>query len=325
MIRTLCDTGELPPAEGLAYFDECQVRSAQPMRVTAEPVGFRSRVRALDLAVVNVLELTCTTADMRRTRKLVRRSDPELYSIVLPLRGTLLLAQGERDAAVGAGEMALYTSSHPFDVHLDAGRDDAGTMLMAQVPRALLPVPERRIDHLAATRLPGASGVGAMFAAFLTRLTTDATAYTPADASRLGSVAVDLLTTVLAHHLDDEPPAGAHATALLASMQAYIQRHLGDPRLSPASVAAAHHISVSYLHRLFRSHELTAAAWIRHQRLERARRDLADATHHDAPVHRIATRWGFADHATFTRAFRAAYGLPPRDYRRRALDASPIS
>ncbi|MFD0385553.1 helix-turn-helix domain-containing protein [Streptomyces stramineus] len=58
-------------------------------------------------------------------------------------------------------------------------------------------------------------------------------------------------------------------------------------------MAAAHHISLSYLHRLFETEATTVAAWIRHQRLERARHDLGDTTQRHIPVHAIAARWGF--------------------------------
>lgn len=55
--------------------------------------------------------------------------------------------------------------------------------------------------------------------------------------------------------------------------------------------------------------------WVREQRLERARRDLGDPTQRDRPVHEISHRWGFAHHATFSRVFRARYGMTPSEYR----------
>lgn len=36
------------------------------------------------------------------------------------------------------------------------------------------------------------------------------------------------------------------------------------------------------------------------------------------PIHAIATRWGFARAADFTRAFRTTHGVPPRAYRHKA-------
>ncbi|WP_228083499.1 helix-turn-helix domain-containing protein [Streptomyces profundus] len=101
-------------------------------------------------------------------------------------------------------------------------------------------------------------------------------------------------------------------------MQSYIREHLGDSELTPRSVARAHHISLRYLHRLFHQHGLTVAAWIRQQRLEGCWRDLTDAAMFAHPIQAIAGRWGFTDSAHFSRAFRAAYGLPPSHLRRRA-------
>lgn len=107
--------------------------------------------------------------------------------------------------------------------------------------------------------------------------------------------------------------------ALALRIQSYIAAHLQEPDLTPGVVAAVHHISVSHLHRLFQTKGVTVAAWIRQQRLERARRDLADPTLRTVRVHRIAEQWGFTHHAVFTRAFRTAYGIPPSEYRTRRV------
>jgi AraC-like DNA-binding protein len=102
-------------------------------------------------------------------------------------------------------------------------------------------------------------------------------------------------------------------------VKTFIQRHLHDPELTPAAVAAAHHISVSYLHRLFRDQDTTVSGWIRQQRLDHVRRDLDDPAQSAVPLHEVAARRGFAHPAVFSRAFRAAYGIPPSDYRQLAL------
>ncbi|WP_206641596.1 helix-turn-helix domain-containing protein [Nonomuraea polychroma] len=111
------------------------------------------------------------------------------------------------------------------------------------------------------------------------------------------------------------PAAGPPRQALALRIRTYIQRHLHDSELTPRSVAAAHHISVSHLHRLFQEQGDTVSAWIRDQRLERTRRDLADAALIDVPIYKIAARWGFTRAADFSRAFRTAYGVSPREFR----------
>ncbi|TDC78656.1 helix-turn-helix transcriptional regulator [Streptomyces hainanensis] len=132
------------------------------------------------------------------------------------------------------------------------------------------------------------------------------------DVPDLGRAVIDLLATTL-----ESRPAETPGHALALRVQAFVRHHLGDPDLSPGTIAAAHHISVGYLHRIFRTlgHGTTLAAWIRHERLEGARRQLADPAYRAVPVHRIAARWGFTDAAVFSRTFRAVYGMPPRDYR----------
>ena len=54
----------------------------------------------------------------------------------------------------------------------------------------------------------------------------------------------------------------------------YIEARLADPALSPPGIAAAHHISVRRLHKLFEDQPLTVAALIRRRRLERCRAEL---------------------------------------------------
>lgn len=59
----------------------------------------------------------------------------------------------------------------------------------------------------------------------------------------------------------------------------------------------------------------TVAASIRRRRLEHCRQDLLDSNRPDRPVSAVGARWGFPDATAFSRAFRAAYGLPPGEYR----------
>ncbi|MGP3989411.1 helix-turn-helix domain-containing protein [Streptomyces sp. 3N207] len=122
-------------------------------------------------------------------------------------------------------------------------------------------------------------------------------------------------------------PAGAretvdHHRALFARIQSFIWEHLGDPGLCPDAVAAAHHISTRSLHRLFQSQGCTVSSWIRRQRLNRARRDLADPRLGGLTIQAIAASWGFVRAADFTRAFRGAYGVAPQAFRSNALRQS---
>ncbi|GAB3951009.1 hypothetical protein GCM10027614_52320 [Micromonospora vulcania] len=146
--------------------------------------------------------------------------------------------------------------------------------------------------------------------------------YQPADERRLSSLVVDLVAAVLASHLDEDGAARDAGQRLLQRrIIDFIERRLADQDLSPSVVAAAHNISVRYLHLLFQDQGLTVAGWIRERRLARCRRDLRDPTLAGRSVHAIGARWGYPDATAFSRAFKQAFGIPPGDYRRQHVGA----
>jgi AraC-like DNA-binding protein len=151
---------------------------------------------------------------------------------------------------------------------------------------------------------------------YLQDLVRNADSYRPGDTTRLVTITLDLITTMLARELDHgrSLPPDSSRQALLAQIHAYIGKHLADPELSLEAIAAAHHVSVRSLHRLFQAQDTTVMAWIRARRLDHSRRDLADPQLRDRPIHAIAARWGFtAPH--FTRIFHTTYGVRPQDFR----------
>ncbi|QKV91515.1 helix-turn-helix domain-containing protein [Streptomyces sp. NA02950] len=322
MIETVFHGDRLPTAERFPSWRDLAFESHSPHEIhTDHAADFRATLRVLDLKAVQVSAFTCPPLDSARTAKLIRRSDPEIYHLSAPLRGAMRITQGNGSLVVRTGELVLVSSSHPYEGHLHT-RQDLVAAAEIMIPRALLPLPAHLVHRTTAVRLPGREGIGALLLPFLTRLSRDTVHYGPLEAQRLGSVALDLAGALIAHHFDAPLPPEPHQRALTVRVQGFIHRHLGDPRLTPERIAAAHHISARSLHRLFQGQGLTVSAFIRRQRLERARRDLADPRLGDRPIHAIAARCGFPRPADFTRAFRAEYGIPPRDYRRTALRSS---
>ncbi|WP_433152417.1 helix-turn-helix domain-containing protein [Actinomadura nitritigenes] len=113
---------------------------------------------------------------------------------------------------------------------------------------------------------------------------------------------------------------GPEEAAAVRAIKEWIEAHLRDPDLTPAAIAAAHHVSVRQLYRVFEPSGTTVARYVRDLRLERCRRELSDPSLAGLRIGAIASRWGLPDAAGFSRAFRAAYGLSPSAYRERAAD-----
>lgn len=297
---------------------------AVPVEVTGDPSdNFGFHVRAVrfgsgvELAVNSVSEARVVA---KRTKATVRRSDPEAYRLLVVLRGRADMTHCGRGGEFAAGDMGLFDTSQPFQVVRAAGPAPS-SFAMFTFPRNRLPLAETAMRDLVGGRLDGQRGVGAVVADFMRKLLEEAEFCTPAERARLGASAVDLLSVLVARELDIDALTTTEARHRSTFLQAqlFIKDHLGDPELAPELIAAAHHISVRLLHKLFHQAGTTVAGAIRSGRLEVCRSDLADPAKAGRPVNAIAARWGFRSEAHFNRTFRAAVGVPPGEWRAQQL------
>jgi len=113
--------------------------------------------------------------------------------------------------------------------------------------------------------------------------------------------------------------AGARSTHLQRICQT-IETMLGNPDLSLEMVADAEGVSPRYLQKLFTEAGETFRDYRRKRRLERCRADLISPLYAHLSITEICFRWGFNGSAHFSRAFRTAFGISPREYRRSAKE-----
>ncbi|SES21165.1 transcriptional regulator, AraC family [Streptomyces sp. yr375] len=325
MIGTVFRSEDVPAEDRFDYWRELVGRTRSSEIISDHAADFWAEHRLMELGPVTVSRMSFRPTRYRRTPQMVRRSDPELYHLTLLTDGGLALDHAGRASTFTPRDLHLADSSQPYDVR-SAADDRQGPVvggMAVDFPKVLLPLPPHRVRELLGRGLPGQDGIGVLLAEFLLGLERQADVLQPSDAPRLGTVVLDLLSAWFAQLLEAEaalePETRGRATA--ERIQAFIRQNLHDPELSPPLIAAAHHISVSYLHRIFQqqSQGETVAARIRRGRLESARRDLATPSLCCTPIHTIAARWGYPRASDFTRSFRAAYGLSPKDYRQQAL------
>ncbi|EIE98563.1 helix-turn-helix domain-containing protein [Saccharomonospora glauca] len=274
------------------------------------------RQRNLPLDAMRVWTMSFAPMRFRRTAKHIAQADPETYNVVLLREGTLRRVDDHTDVTYEPGDVHVIDSSLPF--RLEGHGPPPISCVGVEVPKVMLPLPDGHSRSLVGRRLPAREGMGGLLTTVLDHIITDHGSYRDTDEPRVATVLRDVLAGLITQALEDEKrhvPPEVHRRNLLLRMRAFIDQHLHNRDLGPQLIADAHHVSTSYVHRLFGEDGTTVSAWIRQRRLERARRDLADPAMHAVPVHHIAARWGFSHHAAFTRAFRTAYGIAPRDLR----------
>ncbi|MFE6625211.1 helix-turn-helix domain-containing protein [Streptomyces sp. NPDC057740] len=327
MIEKVFRSDDVPSVDRFDEWRKRLGRDVSPLNSHSDQGNaFRAETRLLRLGGSRVWSTVVDPAAIRRTPELTRQSDPGVYTLILPLSGGNEVAQAGREAVHGPFDMHVLDPSLPVRLRLLGS--PSVHLIGVDVPKAGFPLPAAWMYQLLTRRLPGREGVGALLSGFLLQLTHDTDSYRSSDGPRLGATLLELLTALFAHHLDNANENNAPNSArraLVLQIQTFIRQHLQDPRLTPPAIAAAHHISVSYLHRVFQGEGITVSSWIRDQRLAHARRDLADPVLRNTPIHQIAARWGFPRAADFSRAFRNAYGIPPKDYRVPTATQLPLS
>ncbi|NUW30657.1 helix-turn-helix domain-containing protein [Nonomuraea sp. SMC257] len=310
---------DVPPGRRRAAWLSIVCDALGPLDCRIDPdAPLRGEIGAGTLGSVGVGRVRTTTPhSVHRTPGQIRQGSRELYRVVLALSGEPVLEQDGRSTRLTPGRLALYDFARPYRLSYTSAVD----LAVFSLPRDALALPRDALARLTAVPIATDDGAGALAAPLLRRVTLDVETYRPDSAARLSGVVMDLLTTVISERAEQAAalPDESRARLLLMRVDAFIEEHLGDPGLDPAAVAAAHHVSLRQLHRLFEPRSATVAAWIRHRRLERCRRDLADPALSGVPVSGVAAHWGLPGAAHFSRLFRQAYGMPPAEYRRARL------
>ncbi|WP_086772172.1 helix-turn-helix domain-containing protein [Streptomyces bobili] len=211
------------------------------------------------------------------------------------------------------GDICFYDAHRP--PALDFPERFRATVFL--VPADLLGITPADAGRITRTPVARTSRLGALLSPLLSDLARTAAEARPPVGDMLAGNAVNLLATLAAERLGSHAtgPHEGQAPPVLARIRQYVELHLPEPDLSPETLARAHHISVRYLHKLFQQEGTTVGRWILRRRLEECRRDLLRHGRRSRTIAAVAGRWGFTSATHFSRVFRTAYGMSPREWR----------
>lgn len=267
-------------------------------RHSGDDFSFRPAVVTRDLGPLRLAELVTPGGECFRDERSARDSDSALWQIDLVTRGRVRAEQGGNTAVLGPSDLVLIDPVRPVRF-----ATSATTSVTLLVPRHSLRLGPDDAARLTGVRIRGDQGPGALVSSLARDMARSVDGFRADEAQRSAAAVIELIAVALSAQLGDSRPVPDEA--LRARIVGFVEARLSDRDLIPAKVAAAHHMSVRRLHKLFEDQPLTLSALIRRRRLERCHADLSRT---DLTVAAVAARWGFADPAHFSRLFKATYG-----------------
>ncbi|MGY1693137.1 AraC family transcriptional regulator [Geodermatophilus sp. SYSU D01105] len=295
------DRFESGPAGGpdsVAGWTAAASRMLVPLRMRSTAANIHGRMRMRRSSDVRLCHLQATAHTGVRTGELAGGAGAGHYKAAVALAGSVSVGQHGRRCRLAPGQVAVYDTSEPYEV----GSELPFGVLIALLPHELVTVSRDRVAAVSATVMAGAAAE---------RLATRLLGGTP-DGGLPGAFDRAVRETPRSR-----AGAGTGDADLVARGREVVARHLDDPDLGPELVAAVLGVSRRRLYTAFSAEVGPVAAYVRGERMARARDLLLDPRQGHLGVADVAVAVGFPDPAHFSRVFRAAHGVPPRVYRRR--------
>lgn len=316
-MAVILDTALLPPADRVDAVNQAMQQSGIPARITHEPPPeeVRARIKLWNLGgSTTLMHRDGSGVCLTRTPGQVRMAAPERFSVTVLGAGRWTYTTGRQDQQVDSAQprILLTDQAAPYQFNRIGG----GETFSLGIEHGVLGLPVDQVR--AAAGLVESSPVYPLVRDHLLALsgTLDRIPAGPALAM-VGNAATELVRALIVSATEDpDRQHRAITDGLPLRISLYLGDHFREPDLTPAKIAAVHHISLRQLYNVWsRTHEQPLGQWIIAQRLDAARGVLAGPGAESWTISVIARRCGFTDTAHFARKFREAFGMSPREWR----------
>jgi AraC-like DNA-binding protein len=283
-----------------------------PLQAKTVDPDFSAGLSHLDLtATVGITGVRSTRSEVFRHERDITRHPRDGFLVAVHGEGRGSVDQNGRRVVMARGDATIYDTETPYTLGFPGFMSET----VLQVPRRVLDPRGVRSSTVTARLLacsnPALAALRALVAA-----TIDAPPTSPVEGELVAEAAVNLVKVSLAlaqRDFDGAPAPASSRLALAARLTTYVDAHHTDARLTPETLARAHHVSLRSAQAVLAEAGQTPAGVIRSKRLEHARRLLQAGER----VDQVTYLSGFSDVGTFTRAFKREAGETPSSFRLR--------
>src|SRR5688572_13188300 len=282
------------------------------------PVGsskFRMIVKSVQFGRMNLSQATLSQAQVSNVGRPSAGEADHCYNVYLSNRRHSIVS-GSKTLVLEPGDVTVTDSATAVSITTKEPYSTIGLT----VPGSLLRTYIRDPESVVGVRFPGKTGFSKIVSYMLL------TMWEHAEARNFDAVGADLASNMLSIlaacrevSRDREVAENADVLVKQERIKHAINQSLRKPDLCVGDLAKQFGCSVRYIQRLFSEEDCTVSKYIRRQRLEGCKRQLADAAWLHHSITEIAFNWGFNSSAHFSRVFREEYGISAREYRKQAL------
>ncbi|WP_293395284.1 helix-turn-helix domain-containing protein [Nevskia sp.] len=276
--------------------------------------AFAASIRHRVVSGFQVVDCRCDPCGATRTGSEMSLDTREVLGIQLVLQGREHISFENEQIVLTPGDLLIWDTTRPMRFQVMESLHKVSVLLPLARLQSWLPRSWHSIRH----KLDKDSNAAKLMASYVCSVSPMFMSGAFSQSDGLTESAIGLLVTAL------EEPQLAISTSLrevqMEQVRGYIEAHLEDPELSPATIANGTRISVRYLHWLFKSTGTTAFQYVVHKRLLRCRLDLENPRMQGRKIIDIAYSAGFQNATHFARRFRDEFGMSPKDYRDSRLE-----
>jgi AraC-like DNA-binding protein len=272
---------------------------------SADEAAFEARLTQVEFGGLGVAKIQSTPMTYVRAAEDIRRDGKDSFTLLYLLNGGISVAQCDRQAKLGVGDMVIYHQGRPFKFAVDESYE----ALTLSVP---FPVMSSRVWNACektAVPITGRSPNGAFAAGVLRQLSELETLEQISDPNRVAAAAIDIFATTITPAISGNDARARRHDKLLESVKSYIIRNLADPDLDLECIAKKNNLSERTLTRLFTGINSTPIRWMWNQRLNASYSVIA--ARRVASVTEAAFACGFNDVSHFCRSFKKEFGITP--------------
>lgn len=321
---SLYSTAETSPERRVEYWNDAI--SETFTQLVSDPVHsqrFQGSLETRQLGDVRFGKVRCDGAAVRHTQNHIRATTEDVLLLHFQLDGQSVNRQCGAEARLETGTFTFCDSTDPYSVCFN----DRIDMLVMRMPQAKIARRIRNWQQCLGRKFHADRGAGKLMSGLMSMAwREDGGPMSDAGRAMIADSLLDLVAATIAEHTDQDTPEASVKSLWRARIEAYIDRNLTDPGLTPQSIAAALGISRQYVHAVVKGvwpGRESLSRRILRLRLERCAEALANPCLRHRSVSSIGFEHGFESASHFSRAFKERYRVGPRAYR--SLAAPPLS